>query len=372
MGAGYDLWEMLSDSIATLVFMPRKFERASSELAQKFNSSVTDVYTLTSLVGNLVESCLSEKNFRSMAGRFCDYLANNVRVEFEGITFRSLLLEKYQAMHSNHTQLISSDPEKFRSLVIFATDLYLQFLGEKNANSGETEEAKPKSENRKRQPILADLLHQLYLSALTVGKKDAMNLTTVVDMMKLSGKLLEDEENNSTEAAIRTTQMNTLMHEIEILSKNDTEGCQHPANIRKTFSHHLEIRYANWKLEESDRPTIFDIPEANGSTSASGGRSSAIKIVKPPEEPSANRGNQQNGYKQTNNTESSLPPEEQALTEAEFRFMSEQMGDTDSECMTGDGESDIGSVDGMMPAEVEAAFQEFLDEQQNGSNSNKS
>ena len=38
------------------------------------------------------------------------------------------------------------------------------------------------------------------------------------------------------------------------------------------------------------------------------------------------------GNKQSNKTSSALPPEEQALTEAELRFMSEQMGDTDSEC----------------------------------------
>ena len=59
---------------------------------EKFNVSFNLFFQ--SLVGNLVDTCLVEKNFRSMAGRFCDYLANNVRLEFDGITFRSLLLEK--------------------------------------------------------------------------------------------------------------------------------------------------------------------------------------------------------------------------------------------------------------------------------------
>ena len=46
-GGGYDPREMLSDAVATLVFMPTKFERTTFTLAEKFNFSVHDVNTLT-------------------------------------------------------------------------------------------------------------------------------------------------------------------------------------------------------------------------------------------------------------------------------------------------------------------------------------
>ena len=46
-GGGYDPREMLSDAVATLVFMPTKFERTTYTLAEKFNFSVHDVNTLT-------------------------------------------------------------------------------------------------------------------------------------------------------------------------------------------------------------------------------------------------------------------------------------------------------------------------------------
>jgi hypothetical protein len=46
-GGGYDPREMLSDAVATLVFMPTKFERTTFTLAEKFNFSVNDVNTLT-------------------------------------------------------------------------------------------------------------------------------------------------------------------------------------------------------------------------------------------------------------------------------------------------------------------------------------
>jgi len=385
VGGGYDPREMLSDAVATLVFMPTKFDRTVFTLTEKFNFSVHDVNTLTSLVGNLVDTCLSEKNFRSMAGRFCDYLANKCRLDFDGITFRSLLLEKYQAIHSNHTSLISNDPDKFRSLVIFGTDLYLRFLGkDSSVASDETQDdAEPKPEIRKRQPEVADLLYTLYRSALTIGKEDTMNLTTVVDMLKLVGKSLEEDEKEANDESSK--QLQNLMDAIYLMSKNETDGCQYPANLRKLLAQLIEIRAAKWHIEESDRPTVFDIPEARGPAAstnlASGKRSNAIKICKPPSgyteppEPRTNRGNHQNGkmgHQQNNKSSAQLPPDTPELTEAELRFMSEQMGDTDSECMTAGGESDIGSVDGMMPEDVEAAYQQFLDEQQKASEKEKS
>ena len=105
--------------------------------------------------------------------------------------------------------------------------------------------------------------------------------------------------------------------------QNETDGCQYPANLRKSLAQLIEIRAAKWHIEvirifffflisrnttplnrknriifiiialifdsfhgkqESDRPTVFDIPEAKGpaasAASASGRRSNAIKIVK--------------------------------------------------------------------------------------------
>ena len=43
-----------------------------------------------------------------------------------GSTFKQQLMEKYQAVHADHDQLLSSHANKCRSLLIFATDLYLQ------------------------------------------------------------------------------------------------------------------------------------------------------------------------------------------------------------------------------------------------------
>ena len=102
--------------------------------------------------------------------------------------------------------------------MIFGTDLYLRFLGPADVSeSEESEEAEPKPETRKRQPVLADLLYQLYRSALTIGKEDTMNLTTVVDMLKLSGGILEEDEKEAADDSNK--QLQNLMDAIYLMSK---------------------------------------------------------------------------------------------------------------------------------------------------------
>lgn len=90
----YDPVEALSDAIATIVFMPSKFDRTTFHLAEKFNASIHDARSLSDLVDALVEQCLQEDQFHNLAGRMCSYMAQNVKVEFEGASFKSLLIQK--------------------------------------------------------------------------------------------------------------------------------------------------------------------------------------------------------------------------------------------------------------------------------------
>ena len=103
--------------------------------------------------------------------------------------------------------------------MIFGTDLYLRFLGKDISEpSDETQEdAEPKPEIRKRQPEVADLLYKLLRSALTIGKEDTKNLTTVVDMLKIAGKLLEEDEKEAEDESSK--QLQNLMDAIYLMSK---------------------------------------------------------------------------------------------------------------------------------------------------------
>ena len=95
----YDPSEVLSDAIATVVFMPSKFERTTIHLAEKFNGQIGDSQSLSDLVTTLVEQCLREDQFLNLAGRLCSYLAQNVSLDFDGVTLKSLLIQKYLLTH---------------------------------------------------------------------------------------------------------------------------------------------------------------------------------------------------------------------------------------------------------------------------------
>ena len=146
-------------------------------------------FTYQGLVDILVETCLKEKGFQCLAGKFCDALAASVTVSFDGRTFKDQLMEKYQSVHAEHDQLLSSHANKCRSLLVFATDLYLQMKDlPPAAQEGEGAEpaAAAAAAERVRSQLLANLLYQLLMSFLTLGKQDERNLKVVADMLKVS------------------------------------------------------------------------------------------------------------------------------------------------------------------------------------------
>ena len=107
-----DPMEQLNSCVSTLIFSPGKFDKVTSELAEVFNAGITDKQMLKvrthcnflhllkniryfqSVINTIMNSCLSEANFRYTGARLLDFLSNAVFVEIEGETFKSQLLEK--------------------------------------------------------------------------------------------------------------------------------------------------------------------------------------------------------------------------------------------------------------------------------------
>lgn len=379
----YDPRDALTDAVATLVFMPSKFDRTTMQLAEKINSSTPDFDTLAGLADILVETCLKEKGFQCLAGLFCDSLATGVTVSFDGRTFKDTLMEKYQSVHAEHDQLLSSHANKCRALLVFATDLYLQMKDlppkqaaeETDASAAEAAAgAEANKAERVRSQLLANLLYQLLMSFLTLGKQDERNLKVVADMLKVSGEALESDEKNASSGQCEN--MDRVMEAVQSISVEDRSS----GETKTLYSRLVEIRGAQWKVEDSEKPTTFVIPEAKPTKKGS----NAIAIVQPPGEPARNnkaasaaaapstktvpsqdaKNNAINASSSSAGQPEPLSAADQELTEEELRFMAEQMGDDASESGGPDGDvgliSDAGSD---MPDEVEAAFQQFLDEQ---------
>lgn len=345
------------------------------QLAEKINSSTSDYESLVGLADILVETCLKERGFQCMAGKFCDTLARTCTVSFDGATFKKSLVEKYQSVHAEHDQLLSSHANKCRSLLVFATDLYLQMKDDSPDGSD--------AADRVRSQLLANLLYQLFMSFLTLGKQDERNLKVVADMLKVSGEALESDEKKGNSSG-QCDNMERLMAAVQSISVEERSSDE----TKSTYSRLIEIRQNEWKVEESEKPQTFVIPEAKPTKKGS----NAIAIVQPPGEPARNNKFSSGGGVTAapvapspaaiprtagipkNNCAASLTSDDQELTEEELRFMAEQMGDDASECESGAGMgmvgpdgNDVGIISDIvgsdMPDEVEAAFQQFLDEQ---------
>merc|ERR1719419_695388 len=261
--------DALTDSVAILVFMPSKFDRTTMQLAEKINSSTPDFESLVGLADILVETCLKERGFQCMAGKFCDTLATTVTVSFEGATFKKQLLEKYQSVHAEHDQLLSSHANKCRSLLVFATDLYLQMKDHPGNAGGDDKPAAAGATDRVRSQLLANLLYQLFMSFLTLGKQDERNLKVVADMLKVSGEALESDEKMASSGQCEN--MDRLMAAVQSISVEDRSSDE----TKSTYSRLLEIRQNGWTVEESEKPQTFVIPEAKPTKKGS----NAIAIV---------------------------------------------------------------------------------------------
>jgi len=171
-------------------------------------------------------------------------------------------------------------------------------------------------------------------------------------MLKLSGKFLEDIDRKCTGHGTNVIKMHDLVNDIVMFSSNGTDiNGKESQTLQDSIAELNKIRSVNWELEENQRPTYFDVPKL---------KTNAIKIVCPPDYPSLPT-QQTNGGDQASPTKAS-EFEETNFTEDELQFMTDQMDARDLESMLNE-ESDDSSFDGRMPAEVEAAFEDFLNEQ---------
>merc|ERR1719510_515196 len=239
--------------------MPSKLERTSFEAAEHFNKCMLDVTILTNLVCKLLDKCLKEMKFLPVAAKFCHYLARNTKHNFNGINFCTLLLQGLLEMPINHIQQMAfNDAKSFRLLVLFSTDLYIQFALEENVEVNGTNVINSK-EARER---LAAFLYQLYHSALTYGKQDNKNIELVIDMLKLSGKFLEDNGKTSTGHGASSIKMDDLLNGIVIFASNVTEiNGKESQSLQGSVAELVKIRSLNWQLEENQRPNYFDVPK---------------------------------------------------------------------------------------------------------------
>merc|ERR1719189_2346119 len=313
--------------------MPSKIDRTAAYVANKFSIDLQDVATLSSVVEILVEACLTEIKFLPIAGKLCHYLCRNVHLCFNGATFCSLLLQNLLHIQSNHEQLMLRNSEKFRMLLKFSTDLYIKFEEEDAATERFYDSNVLRNNDIEIKAYLASLLYGLYKSALTIGK-DCENIRTVIDMLFLSGQLLESRDKITTDLGTNNVNMDGIMFEVDELLNNEL-NTDTPDDLHQLLEELVQIRANNWEMDKDRRPKIFEIEQPTVRTE----RSNAIRIVNPNDNSIVR---QARDSKTDDNRGNEV--EDPSFTDAELQFMSEEIEASE------------------LPAEIEEDYEEFLNE----------
>lgn len=333
----YDPSEVLSDAIATIVFMPSKFDRTTYHLAEKFNKTIGDRQSLSDLVTALVEQCLQEDQFLNLAGRMCAYLAKNVSLNFDGVTLKSLLVQKFEDLVSQSSVLLQGNEKRVHCLVTIVSDVYLQLTSADGDQSW-----------KKHDVEVGDCLYKLLTVLFQTGTTSNVKIAT--QKLKLCGKTVEGEEKYINVEDLSTAEeekvwaenpapkMDALITLIEPLASKDTL----PEDMRKDVKTILETRKNNrWADAEAENAKAKEA-QAQAMQNSAPKKSSAIRIEPDPNDD------------KTKIKVEKPPANDGELTEEELKFMSEEIGEEE--------DSELEEPDGMTE-DIADAYEQFLAEQ---------
>jgi len=350
----YDPSEVLSDAIATVVFMPSKFERTTMHLAEKFNTQIEDAAAMSSLVDSLTEQCFNEEQFLSLAGRFFSYLAQNVKVETDGVTLRSLLIQKLEAITAQCEGMLIRNEKRVHNILTIVVDMYLYLV------------STPAQPWKVHDPSLAVIITTLLTTLFTNGSQT--NVDIAAQKLKLCGKTLEGEEKFSNVAdgsqineekswsETSAPKMDALIGLMATALLHSGLSQEVQKNIKALIDTRTNERWAKAETENAkareDAAKILAKPVPR--------KSAAIRI-----EPDPNDMRTQVVVETKPNALSVIPGQSNDLTEEELKFMADAIGeDNGSEV---DNE-DLEESDSGMTEDIADAYEQFLAEQSKNGN----
>lgn len=332
----YDPSEVLSDAIATIVFMPSKFERTTMHLAEKFNHSIEDASSMKSLVDSLVEQCIKEEQFHSLAGRFCSYLAQKVTNEVGGTTLKACLLAKLASVTQQCKDILAVNEGRAHAILTILVDMYLEMVAASADQKWKVHDAE-----------LAADVDQIMTILFSNGSEKS--ITLAAQKFKLCGKILEGEEKFSTLETIQidedkswADQPAPKMDALIALVTSASARSDLPAELRKSLESLADTRSKDkWASAEADNAKAKEAM-AKALSQPAPRKSNAIRIEPDPNDARTHQNN----------------PNE--LTEEELKFISDSIGE--DEGSDGDNE-EIGESDGGMTEDIADAYEQFLAEQ---------
>ncbi|CAB4067353.1 PAIP1 [Lepeophtheirus salmonis] len=318
----------LSETIGTLTYSPGMFDVSAGHLADIINAN-PDRDSLEKIADIIVETSIREINFRYTGARLCHYLSALVTSPTEGQGFRDILLKRCTDEHAKLHDIIKTNVVRVRAFTSFLADLFLQlsyFVGDV----------------QRRYTFLGEAVLKSLQKLSEFREKE--NLKCIAQTLKMAGSVLEYEEKNSESSDGKTPLIDKLMDSVIETSK-DPNVEPHIATMMGKLP---DLRQANWGLGANGQ---VPVPPPHPVPTYSAPPNTAVYN-------SSSSYNHNNVTKNGNNQVDAgtfYAPDGTELTPEEYEFMNAQIEDSEL--------ADFPSEE--MPEDIEKAYEEFLNSQNN-------
>lgn len=208
-------------AVVQLTSNPTKFDNVARNLTNTVSWQVKEENLMKEVVTVIFEQGVGEANFRFTGGKLCEYLAKNVQQHYNGLSFKSILLnrcrdefdfrDQYLAM-KNHSRIIG--------FTFFLAEVLTRLL---NAAGNPIEK-------------LQDALCKMLLIVLDLGTNESLKCAAQV--LKMSGRHLDQGEGGPLEGVMGRLR--------------DVAVGSIPNNTKHMLLSVLEFRAAKWGASEKD------------------------------------------------------------------------------------------------------------------------
>jgi len=296
---------ILYEAMVQLTVEPGRFDSIARRLTEDLNMVLEDYDHLEKIAEVILENGITEPNFRYTGARLCDYLSLHLTVIIEGATLRQILMQKCNSLFKSRDTLLVENPERLRGFTMFLAELFQQLEIQVGAVV-------------QRVSVLGDALPQL--ACLLASKPTKDNVRCLVACLKVSGACLEEEERSKQGGSTPT--MDKTMETLDRLASTDLED-----GLEEMLISLVRLRAAHWGHSPPGSAAVQEMP----------------------------------GSFQLDPT--FYAPDGEVMTMEEYSFM-EEMGASEEMSMMGDGPVQWSTGEsGGMGDEAEAAYEDFLRQQ---------
>ncbi|XP_033636979.1 polyadenylate-binding protein-interacting protein 1-like [Asterias rubens] len=220
--------QLVRDVLGSLNSNPGMFEDLMHSLVARLNSTIVSDDELSAIASIIFEQSVSEPNFRYTGARACDYLTVHLKLPPPIKTFRVHINQRVKDPVERREQM-AKDPRQMGRLhgaTMFLAELFLNTEVE-----------------GKRIAIYRTALTEL-MDTLVKNASDE-NLKCLGQLLKLSGKEIEDYDNAQNQSTVSKT-LNEIFNEARRQTTRDTMD----KGIRVLWLQLFELRGAKWGQAE--------------------------------------------------------------------------------------------------------------------------